>query len=137
MPARQYNLPIEMVLKKFYCHKCGETLLKSPHTRIINRDDADYDDIRNTFDPYCSGAIEITKYNFRCPKCHNIISFNKQRAIAEIQKILRKKVLTKEEISDNADIAIKRRNTKDKVNQILWILFCFAVFICLYYCYIH
>ena len=42
MSVKRYEAPIEMDFKKFYCHKCGELLLKSPKTRRIYPGDADY-----------------------------------------------------------------------------------------------
>ncbi len=116
-----------MDFKKFYCHKCGGLLLKSPKTRKIRPGDTDYNKYRAFGHTFYSGDLELTQYDFRCSKCHNIITFKEQTVLNEIQKSIEKKILTKDEIADNIESATEKVNKRDKRNYLIWT----AVFIIL------
>lgn len=59
----EHSIPLGMIFKKMYCHKCGE------------------------------GKAIKYKYNYRCPMCGNIIEYKKQVVIAKIQKKNKNKIV--------------------------------------------
>lgn len=133
MSGKEYNFPVGMIVKKFYCHKCGERLLKSPYTRFIHSSNPEYDNYLGG--THITGPIEKTQYNFKCSECYHSISYNKQLVISEIQRKLNKKRLTEEEIKNNIDLAKKKKLKKDKIGEITWFVFCFIITILLIYFY--
>ena len=89
MKNRSVSIPIAMVTKKFYCHKCGEQLSKNSKTRTVKPEDPDYiKHNRINHRTHMIGDVEVTEYVFQCPSCGNIIEYDEQCVIGEIQKLL-------------------------------------------------
>ena len=99
MKNKSVSIPVGMVIKKFYCHKCGERLRKHPQTRIVKPGDPDYrKHSRINRRIQMIGAVEVTEYNFRCPACENFMEYRAQCVVRKMQKKLRKNILTDEEL---------------------------------------
>ena len=111
MKNKSISIPAGMVFKKFYCHKCGERLVKESKKRIVTPKDADYREYNSIADIHMIGDIEVTEYDFKCPECGNIISYDEQCVIGKIQKKINKKELNEQEIEEN------REEIKNKLDK--------------------
>ncbi len=118
MKNKSVTIPAGMVFKRFYCHKCGERLVKHPNKRIVKPGDSDYREHSRIGDMNVIGDIEVTEYDFKCHDCGNIIHYNEQRVIEKIQNKLQKNVLSDEEISENREIIEKKIKIKQKIFRI-------------------
>lgn len=99
MKNKSFSIPIGMVIKKFYCHKCGERLTKRANTRTVKPGESDYKKYNKiSRRTYMIGDVEVTEYDFQCPSCGNIIGYDEQCLVRKIQKRLRKNILSKDEI---------------------------------------
>ena len=90
-----------MVVGKFYCHACGARLKQHKKTRVVRHGDADYakyNDFGSTRNLIPSD-IELTEYDFCCPCCEAITTYEAQRIIQRIQKEQGKHILTEAEIA--------------------------------------
>ena len=119
MKNKSTSIPVAMLTKKFYCHKCGERLRRNPKTRIVKRGDPDYNKYA-VDEIHPSGDIEVTEYNFQCPSCGNIIEYGEQCVIATIQKLLDKNVLSAGEISDHKANAKEQIDKKAKIFNVIF-----------------
>ena len=104
-----------MVFKKFYCHKCGERLVKEPKKRIVTPKDADYREHNSIGNMHVIGDIEVTEYDFKCPSCGNIIKYDEQCVIGKIQKKLDKKELYEQDILENREKIENKINRKKRI----------------------
>lgn len=117
MKNKSVSIPMAMVTKKFYCHKCGERLSKHPKTRTVKRGDPDYRKYnRINHKTHLIGDVEVTEYDFQCSACGNVIEYDEQCVIEKIQKQLRKNILSDEEILNNRG---KAENSMDRKAKIL------------------
>ncbi|MBR2388720.1 MAG: hypothetical protein IKB02_08145 [Clostridia bacterium] len=122
MNNKRYTIPIGMVTKKYYCHKCGERLYKFAKTRIVKPGDPDYrkhNKISNG--TRMIGEVEVTEYDFKCPICESIVSFAEQELISSIQKNLAKNTLTDEEIQGNLAKAKKAKSKKENLKKVVFV----------------
>lgn len=99
-----------MLLKKYYCHKCGNKLEKLSYTNTIAPGDPDY--LKHSYTRiggkhrFTFGKIEHTEIrDFMCPHCGKIISYKEQKVIANIQKRLGNRVLAEFEVEANREKA--------------------------------
>lgn len=112
------TIPIGMIFKKFYCHKCGSRLEKSARKRTVRRGDPDYKKYRNIGDSYVIGDIEVTQYDFCCPSCGEITGYDEQCILEHIQKQTGGHLLSPAEIAagkDEASRLLQRKKTFAKV----------------------
>ncbi len=125
MKSKRYSFPVAMLLKKFYCHECGEKLERSPKTRTIKCGDPDYREYSTYLDgKHLIGDVELTEYDFICQSCRKVISFDDQCVIEKIQKTLDKRVLSKVEVLENIEKAKAVLDKKRKVsNAIVFSIF--------------
>ena len=114
-----------MLIKKFYCHCCGELLIKNKRTRTIRRGDPDYKEHSRIGRTQMIGDIELTEYDFKCPDCGRITSFDEQCVIENIQKNVGKHILSQAEITEHtpkAEADLKRkRNITNIIVKIVFI----------------
>lgn len=83
------SIPVAMLFKKYYCHKCGGRLKRQKVTETLNPGDLGYEAERNKFsgDMYLGkGSISVTHYVFFCPACNSTVTFDEQEDIATKQK---------------------------------------------------
>lgn len=128
MKNKSASIPMGMVFCKFYCPDCGERLVKHPRKRVVRRGDPDYREHRRRSG--WVGDIEVTEYDFKCPCCEKITSYDDQRVIAVIQKDLGKKILSPVEMTKHAQQAEAKIERKTKITNVL----VGAVFIALAVC---
>lgn len=119
MKNKSTSIPVAMLTKKFYCHKCGERLSKHPKTRIVKRGDPDYNKYA-VDEIHPSGDIEVTEYNFQCPSCGNITKYDEQCVIEKIQKKLDKTILSEGEISEHKANAKEEIDKKAKIFNVIF-----------------
>ena len=92
------SIPIAMIFKKYYCHKCGSRLKRRKVTKELNPGDPGYEaahkQLRNgDFFISGKGAISSTNYIFACPDCQATVTFEEQEDIAAKQKNAKSRIL--------------------------------------------
>ena len=92
------SIPVAMIFKKYYCHKCGERLKRQKVTRVQRPGDLGYENAeRALFHSHRivgkSGPISVTEYVFRCPSCGATVTFEEQEDIAIKQKYAGSRIL--------------------------------------------
>ena len=92
----EYSIPLGMIFRKMYCHKCGEKLIKNKYVRIILKDDPKYKIYKRG--RFGEGKVTQYKYNYKCPKCFYNIEYKEQKRIAKIQKQNNSFVLTNDQL---------------------------------------
>ena len=128
MKNKSVSIPMGMVTKKFYCHKCGELLGKHPKTRILSPGDPDYrKHNRINRKTHIIGDIEVTEYDFQCPACKNVIEYDEQCVVRKIQKQLRKNILSDEEVLNNRGKVEDSMNRNAKVFKVIFSVVALAV----------
>ncbi len=128
MKNTSVSIPMGMVTKKFYCHKCGERLGKHSKTRTLSPGDPDYrKHNRINHRTHMIGDVEVTEYDFECPSCGNIIEYDEQCVIKKIQKQLHKSTLSEEEILNNRGKAEEMMDRNAKVFKVIFTVIALAV----------
>ena len=120
MKNKKASISTGMLTKKFYCHKCGGSLNKYARTRIIKPGDPDYREHSRIGRTRFVGDIELTEYDFKCSSCENIIGYDDQCVISEIQKQFHKNTLSEEEFVENEG---RIKEARDKQAKVLKIVF--------------
>ena len=122
MKNKSVSIPMGMVTKKFYCHKCGEKLQKFAKTRTVKPGDPDYKEhSRFNHRTHMIGDVEVTEYDFKCPACHNMITYDEQQTMALIQKKLSKNTLSEDDIENNIYEIAKVQKKKENLKKIAFI----------------
>ena len=87
------KIPVGMIFKKMFCHKCGAKLKKQKIIEIYKKGDAGYSN--RILGSSTLGMSEISKscYIYKCTNCDSKIDYDSQCVIAKKQKLLRKKIL--------------------------------------------
>ena len=87
------EIPVGMIFRKMYCHKCGARLKKEKITEIYKKGDAEYSN--KILGHSTLGMSEISKsyYIYKCVNCGAQIGYDYQCVIAKQQKLLKKKIL--------------------------------------------
>ena len=127
MKNKSVSIPMGMVTKKFYCHKCGERLGKHPKTRTLSPGDPDYRKYNRINHKHRIGDIEVTDYDFQCPACKNVIEYDEQCVVRKIQKQLRKNILSNEEVLNNRGKVEDSMNRNAKVFKVILSVVALAV----------
>lgn len=91
------KIPVGMIFKKMFCHKCGAKLKKEKISETYEEGDQEYSN--KILGHSTLGMSQITKsyYIYKCPSCGAKISYECQCAIAKKQKLLKKKILNEDE----------------------------------------
>ena len=92
------SIPVAMIFKKYYCHKCGERLKRQKVTQVLNPGDPGYETARRqVMDNYeilgKPGSVSVSRYVFACPACQTTITFDEQKDIAVRQKYAKSHIL--------------------------------------------
>lgn len=119
MKNKTSEFDLAMVTRKFYCHKCGDRLLRNARTRTIKRGDPDYREHSKFGTKRVIGDIELTEYDFKCWTCDRIINPDEQYVIEQMQKMLGKHILTDEEFAENEEKARAAIAKKIKITEIV------------------
>lgn len=133
MKNRSVSLPIGMVSRKFFCHRCGTQLDRKPRTRTLRHGDADYKKYSRTGNMRMLGDIEVTEYDFHCPACGTVIGYKEQCVIEYIQKQADRHILSRSEITAASEEATASLERKQKLSGIFWTALCIAAAIVLYF----
>ena len=87
------TIPVGMIFKKMFCHKCGARLKKEKITRIYKKGQFGYsNDILGHSTLGMSEKV-MSYYIYQCPNCGSKISYNDQCVIAKKQKFFKKRIL--------------------------------------------
>ena len=92
------SIPVAMLFKKYYCHKCGERLKRQKVTQALNPGEPGYEaawnDVRSNMNIVGKrGSISVTHYVFHCPTCNTTMTFEEQEDIAVKQKYANSRIL--------------------------------------------
>lgn len=92
------SIPIAMIFKKYYCHKCGERLKRQKVTQVLNPGDPGYVAARRqVMDNYeilgKPGSVSVIHYVFACPACRATITFDEQKDVSVKQKYTKSRIL--------------------------------------------
>ena len=115
MNNKKMTIPVAMLTRKFYCHKCGEKLSVEGDTKTVSTTDPEYTRYNKIRRWRMIGDVDVTTYHFECEKCNTAISFDEQTVIENIQKMMGKQTLTDEEISakrSEAEAMIEKKKNK-------------------------
>ena len=87
------TMPVGMIFRKMFCHKCGTQLKKEKITETYKKGELGYSD--KILGHSTLGMSEIAKsyYVYKCTNCGAKISYDDQCVIAKKQKRLKKKIL--------------------------------------------
>lgn len=87
------KVPVGMIFRRMYCHKCGFRLKKAKITDVYKKGESGYSNkiLGNT----TLGMTEISKsfYIYKCQKCNSEITYEAQCIVAKKQKQLNKKII--------------------------------------------
>ena len=133
MKNKSSSIPLAVLIKKFYCHKCGERLKRNPITRTIKRGDPEYRKHSRRGHSHVIGDIELTEYSFICPSCNQIVEYDEQLIIDRIQKNVSRHVVSQTEIDENIESATKSLKRKRKITNIIVGTFIVALVIFVFY----
>ncbi len=134
MKNKSVSIPMGMLTKKFYCHKCGGRLERHSKTRTVSPGDPDYrKHNRINHRTHMIGDVEVTEYDFQCPACGNIIEYDEQCVIGKIQKQLHKSTLSEEEIFNNRGKAEETMDRNAKVFKVIFTIIALAVIGLIFY----
>ena len=94
------EMSLGMLFRKMYCFKCENKLNKHKISKIYHKREKGYQNHILGHSTIGMDKIELATYVYKCPNCGHEITYDDQCIIAKIQKKLKKKVLTQDEISD-------------------------------------
>ena len=99
--VQSYEIDLRVLFKTFYCSVCGNKLKKIKIKKTLNEEQRKeyYRELFPLGKPI-ELQVEKVKLAFMCVKCQKLETTDKQLKVAKIQKKLKKKVLTQDEISD-------------------------------------
>ena len=93
------EIPIGMLFRKMYCHRCGVRLKREKQVNVYHKGDEGYDKhiffLRPT--PLGMDKAKKTHFVYVCPNCNSRITYNEQRAIARKQRKLKSKIISENE----------------------------------------
>ena len=118
MKGKSISIPYSMVLKKYYCSKCGTRLKKEKTHRVVTEDDKDYYQYQD-FNTFPRRDYDVYDYEFKCPSCRTRISFEEQRIIEKIQKKQHRLTLSHAEIRENYAAFRKANHRRSSIYNIL------------------
>jgi ribosomal protein S26 len=97
--VQSYEIDIRILFKTFYCSTCGNKLRKIKIKKTLNEEQKKkyYRELFLWGKPI-ELQVEKVKLAFMCVKCQKLETTDKQLKVAKIQKKLKKKVLTQDEI---------------------------------------
>lgn len=92
------EIPIGMIFRKMYCHKCSAQLKREKTTNVYKKGESGYSNkiLGNT----TIGMTEIAKthYIYRCPNCNSEISYDAQCIVSKKQKQLKQKIICEKDL---------------------------------------
>ena len=97
------HIPVGMIFRKMYCHRCGIQLKKEKITKVFKRGEQGYSD--DILGHPTIGMSEIAKSEciYKCPNCSNTITYDEQLHIHKLQKKLKHTILS----ADDFNIEVK------------------------------
>ena len=127
MANKTVSIPLGMLSRKFYCHRCGQQLLRHKSTKLYQPGDPEYKKhaVRKTGNQieFLIGSVEVTEYDFRCPQCNTFTQYKEQLVIENIQKRLGNHNLSQSELRSQEAYARDAINRRKTLLQILcWIV---------------
>ena len=135
MKNKSYSVDLAMVTRKFYCHCCGDRLLRNSRTVTLKRGDPGYKEHSRIGGVQMIGDVDHTEYDFKCWTCNRIVQKNEQYVIEKIQKKLGKHILSEKEIEKNEQAARATLARKKRIGNIICTAITIAVVaVAFYFC---
>ena len=99
MTSYEITIPIGMIFRKMFCHKCGTQLKKEKISKIYKKGESGFHKL-NMLSGTTFGISQLkeTNYIYKCPKCGAKITYDNQCIIAKKQKRLKKKILNEDDL---------------------------------------
>ena len=96
--GRETEIPVGMIFRKMYCHKCGVLLKRKKTTNVYKKGESGYSN--KLLGHTTIGMTEISKthYAYRCPNCSSEIGYEAQCIVAKKQKQLKQKIICEENL---------------------------------------
>ena len=91
--GKETEIPVGMIFKKMFCHKCGTQLKKKKITKIYKKGDPGYSNHLLGHSTLGMSEISRSHYIYKCENCGSKISYDDQCVIAKKQKLLRRKII--------------------------------------------
>jgi hypothetical protein len=127
MAVKTTHIPIAMLLRKFYCHRCGSQLTRHPNTNTYHPSDPGYWRHNRIGRTHFLGPVEVTEYDFRCPQCNTICSLSEQQVTERIQKTVGRHILSAGDVQEYRLAAAAAQARKKRITSIIfttiWIIF--------------
>ena len=95
-------MPFGMVFRRMWCTNCGTKLKRHKISTVYRRGDEGYKSKMRAGGATFYNLETYTKitYDYQCPECGKITTYEEQVKLAKIQKKLGKKVLREYELSE-------------------------------------
>ena len=93
----EITIPVGMIFKRMFCHKCGAQLKKEKITKIYKKGEEGYSNKILGHSTLGMSEISNSYYIYMCTNCGSKINYDYQCIIAKRQKLLKKKILIENE----------------------------------------
>ena len=80
------KIPVGMILRKMYCHRCGVQLKIEKLSNIYQKGDNEYSNKILGHSTLGMDKLEQVCYIYRCPNCNTKITYEDQCLVAKKQK---------------------------------------------------
>lgn len=119
------QIPAGMLFRKFYCHRCGERLKRQAKKRIVTPQDPDWHKHNRVGRiQFFEGDVEVTEYDFCCPCCGQITTYDAQVQYRYIQKKHDTSVLSQALLRQELPWATEKWERKKALGKMLGVLGC-------------
>ena len=95
-------MPYGMIFRRMWCANCGAKLKRHKVSTTYRKDDEGYKSKMRAGGATFYNLETYTKiiYNYQCPECGKVTTYEEQVELAKIQKKLGKKVLKEIELEE-------------------------------------
>ncbi len=76
------SIPVAMIFKKYYCHKCGTRLLRKKFTCIYTPKHPDYPAVKGRIydqNTIGTGDLSVSEYRLSCPVCKTAVTLDEYK----------------------------------------------------------
>ncbi len=123
--GKSIEIPAGMLFRKFYCHHCGERLTRKAKKRIVTPKDPDWRKHNRVGRiQLFPGDVEVTEYDFCCPACGQITTYDEQLQYNYIQKKHDTRILPQTLLRQELPWATEKWKKKKTLGRVLGVLVC-------------
>ena len=126
--GKTMEIPVGMLFRKFYCHRCGEQLKRQAKKRTVTPQDPDWHEHDYTGRMYFpKSEVVVTEYDFCCTNCGQITTYDEQMQYHNIQKQHGTLILPQALLRQELPWATEKWEKKKALDKALRILWCVAL----------